>query len=248
MTVGPLESTGFADVFKFAITEIVINHVRRARKAAWATHDRGAFPHATDASARFRSCREIEVHVVGDDEIEFAVAVIVDEGAAGSPLFAGAGDSGSFGDLFEGAIALIVEEAILAIAGDVKVVEAVVVIITDADSLAPADGSQACTGSDVSERTIVVVVEEVTGWFFFWVGGVAGQRGPVDEEDVGPAVAIVVDDCHARACGFEDVTLGIDTSIDVADSDTRFGGYIDEPSGRWVVNGGWIGLLCEGAR
>ena len=80
------------------------------------------------------------MNVVGDGEIEFAVAVVVDEGAACAPLLAGASDSGLLGYLFEGAVALVVEEAIFAVAGDVEVVEAVVVVVADADSLAPAGG------------------------------------------------------------------------------------------------------------
>ena len=75
----------------------------------------------------------------------------------------------------------------------------------------------------------MVVVEEVAGWLFFRVGGIAGEGGSVDEEDVGPAVAVVVEDGYAGACGFDDVTLGVDAAVDVADSDAGFGGYVDEP-------------------
>ena len=76
--------------------------------------------------------------VIGDDEIEFPIAVVVDEGATGAPLFASACDSGLLGDLFEGAVALIVKETVFTIVGDVEVVEAIVVVIADAGSLAPA--------------------------------------------------------------------------------------------------------------
>jgi hypothetical protein len=48
------------------------------------------------------------VDVVGDDEVEFAIAVVVDEGAASAPLLACACDSGLLGDLFEGAVVLVV--------------------------------------------------------------------------------------------------------------------------------------------
>ena len=145
VAVGALEAAGFADVFELtgssaSAAEIVIDHVGRAGKAARTAHDGDAFPHATGASAGLGSCREIEVDVVGDDEIEFAVAVVVDEGAAGAPLFAGACDSGLLGYFFEGAVALVVEEAVLAVAGDVEVVEAVVVVVADAGSLTPAGG------------------------------------------------------------------------------------------------------------
>ncbi len=72
-----------------------------------------------------------------------AVAVVVDEGAAGAPLLAGAGDAGLLGDLAEGAVALVVEEAVFAVGGDVEVVEAVVVVVADAGALAPAGGGEA---------------------------------------------------------------------------------------------------------
>ncbi len=140
VAVGVLEAAGFADVFELSPAEVVVENVRRAGQAAGTAHDGDALPHAAEASAGLGSCREIEVDVVGDDEIEFAVAVVVDEGAAGAPFFAGAGDSGLLGYLFEGAVALVVEEAVFAVAGDVEVVEAVVVVVADAGSLAPAGG------------------------------------------------------------------------------------------------------------
>jgi hypothetical protein len=59
-------------------------------EAARAAHDGDAFPHAAGAGAGFGSGGEIEVDVVGDDQVELAVAVIVDEGAASAPLLAGA--------------------------------------------------------------------------------------------------------------------------------------------------------------
>ena len=109
---------------------------------------------------------QIEVDIVGDGEIEFAIAVIVDEGAAGAPFLAGAGYTGLFGDLFEGAVALIVKEAIFAIARDVEVVEAVVIVVANADALSPAGGDEASLRSYVGEGAIVIVVEEMAGGRF----------------------------------------------------------------------------------
>ncbi len=94
----------------------------------------------------------------------------------------------------------------------------------------------------------MVVVEEVAGGLSFVSGVVAREGGSVDEEDVGPAVAVVVEDGYAGACGFDDVSLGVDAAIDVADSDACFGGYVDEPCRGWVIGGGWVGLLREGDR
>ena len=61
--------------------------------------------------------------VVGDGEVELAVAVVVDEGAAGAPFLASAGDAGLLGYFLEGPIALVVEEAVVAVAGDIEVVD-----------------------------------------------------------------------------------------------------------------------------
>ena len=62
------------------------------------------------------------------------------------------------------------------------------------------------------------------------------QRGSVDEEDVGPAVAVVVDDGDSGAGGLDDVALGVDAAVDIADGDSCLGGNVDEPGGgcgRW---------------
>lgn len=55
---------------------------------------------------------EVEVHVVGNGEIQFAVTVIIDECTAGAPFLTRSGDAGLLGNLFEGPISLVVEEAI----------------------------------------------------------------------------------------------------------------------------------------
>ncbi len=67
------------------------------------------------------------------------------------------------GDIAEGAVALVVEEVVMAVGGDVEVVEAVVVVVADAGALAPGGEGEAGLGGDVGEGAVVVVVEEVAG-------------------------------------------------------------------------------------
>ena len=143
------------------------------------------------------------------------------------------------GDLLEGAVALVVEEAGLAVAGDGEVFEAVVIVVSDAGSLAPAFGGKSCFCSDISESSVVVVVVKVA------CGGDGGglHGGAVDEKDVLPAVVVVVEDGYAGACGLEDVALGVDASVDVSGGKSGFFGYVDEPGCGWVVNGGGVGGL-----
>src|SRR6202035_6173105 len=64
------------------------------------------------------------LHVVGDEEVELAVAVVVDPGGAGAE--AGVPDAGGGGDVPELAAALVVEEMVAVERGDVDVLAAVV--------------------------------------------------------------------------------------------------------------------------
>ena len=55
------------------------------------------------------------------------------------------------------------------------------------------------------------------GW---WAGfapgvGLVVHFLPVDEEDVGPAVAVVVDDGDSAAGSFDDVTLVVDAAVEL---------------------------------
>jgi hypothetical protein len=108
---------------------------------------------------------EIEMHIVGDGDIQFAVAVVIDEGAAGAPFFAGSSDACLLGHLFEGAIALVVKEAIFTVAGHVDVVEPIVVIVANAHALAPPSGDKTCLRGDIGEGPVVVVVEQMVSRF-----------------------------------------------------------------------------------
>ena len=65
------------------------------------------------------------------------VAVIVDERAAGVPPLARARDPGFLADIAERAIPVVVIQHVFPEVGDEQIVEAVVVVVADANSLAP---------------------------------------------------------------------------------------------------------------
>jgi len=134
------------------------------------------------------------------------VAVIVDEGAAGAPCFTRACDAGFLADVGEGSVAIVVIEDILAVIRDVQILEAIVVIVADTYALAPAGVREASFLSDIGEGAIVVVaVEMICGSFL--PSEAAVERRAVDDEDIGPAIVVVVEDRDARAGGFENVFL-----------------------------------------
>ena len=235
MAVCLLDPAGFAYVFEFAVSEVVQQHVGCVVQAARAAHHRHALPHAACCLARRWRMRQVEVHIVGDGDVELAVAVVVHKGAAGAPLLAAARRAGLLGHFLEGSVAFVMVQAIFAVGGDVDVVVAVVVIIADAGSLPPTGGDEAGLGGDVGEGAVVVVVEEMAGGGGTLAG--SGKRGSVDEEDVRPAIAVIVDDGDAAAGGFDDVALGLSTAVHVAHGYAGLRGDVDKPGWGWVLGG-----------
>src|SRR5271165_124972 len=135
-----------------------------------------------------------------------AVAVVIDEGAAVAPGFAGACNAGFFADVGEGAVTIVMVKDVFAVIGDEEVVVAVVVVIADADALPPAGMGEAGFLRDVGKGAVVIVVVQVVGGGC--AGGEAVERCAVDEEDVGPAVVVVVEDGHTGTGGLDDVFFG----------------------------------------
>src|SRR5580658_8668387 len=93
-----------------------------------------------------------------------AVFVVVDPGAAGVPARFGAGlqEAGAFGDVGEGAVAVVVIENVLAVVGDEEVVIAIVVVVADAAGLSPAGADvEAGTLGDIGESAVAIIFEKV---------------------------------------------------------------------------------------
>ncbi len=82
---------------------------------------------AGGGAAEGRQIVKVKVDVVGDHEIDEAIAVVVAESGAGGP--AAVGDSGFCGHVGEGAVAVVAIENIPAEAGDVDVGPAIVVVV-----------------------------------------------------------------------------------------------------------------------
>src|ERR1700730_4682547 len=143
---------------------------------------------------------DVEVHVAGDEEIEEAVAVEV---APSRPCGPAAESYASFfRDIGEGAVVIIVVEAIFAEVGDVDVGPAVVVVVGDGDAEAPALVGDAGFGGDIGEGAVVIIVEEsgARGRLDAFHGG---DRRAVNEIDVEPAIVVVIEESDAGAGSVE---------------------------------------------
>ena len=130
-------------------------------QAARAAHDAYAAELAEaerEAFAAGRADSTVVVDIAGNEEVEPAVAVVVAPGGAGGPV--AERDAGLFGNIGEGAVVVVVVEAVLAEVGDVEVGPAVVVVVADGHAEAPAVVGDAGFCGDVGEGAVMVVVEE----------------------------------------------------------------------------------------
>src|SRR5213078_1145816 len=96
---------------------------------------------------------------IRDEEIEVAVAVVIDKRAAGVPALAVSGDAGFFADVGEGAVAVVVLEDIFPEVGDEESVE--IVVVGDADALSPTGMNETGLGGDVGESAVAVIFEKM---------------------------------------------------------------------------------------
>ena len=134
--------------------------------------------------------------VVADEEIEQAVAIEVDPHRRRAERRA-AVEAARARDVHERALAGVAEQAVLADAGDEEVGEAVVVEVADRDAHAVQLDVEAGGARDVGERAVAVVAIEAQRRALPLV---PGPVHAVDEQDVLPAVGVVVEE---RAAGAE---------------------------------------------
>src|SRR5436305_9175033 len=73
----------------------------------------------------------------------------------------------------------------------------------------------------------MVVAVQVTGWLILR----DVPSGTIHNENVGPAVIVVIDDGDAAARGLDDVLLGVHTPVHILHGESSLLGDVDEPGG-----------------
>jgi hypothetical protein len=142
-----------------------------------------------------------KVHVVGDKEVEMAVAVVVEKCASGAKAIASVQQAGFGRHIGKCAVAVVAVEAVVAVVGEEQVLEAVVVVVADADAHSPAGIGESGFGGHIGKRAVaVVVIEPVAG-----ARRSAFERTAAEQEDVHPAVVVVVEEGASAAHRFHDV-------------------------------------------
>src|ERR1039458_4018094 len=142
----------------------MVENVLAALKPRRAASDHHAL---VETGARFWdwSGGQVHVDVVGNEEVEAAVAVIIDEGAACVPARAFARHAGLLADIGKGSIPVVVIEDILAVVGDEEIVPAIVVVVADANPLSPAGVGEPSFCGHVGESAITIVPEQMRRGF-----------------------------------------------------------------------------------
>jgi hypothetical protein len=133
-------------------------------KTSSAIVHRNSLPVTRGVPSRLRYGLEVEDQVVGDDQVEFPIAVIIDAGATRFPSALRLNESGPARYVRESSIAVVTIQDVLTPVSDEQVVKAVIVVVADGDAEGPVLAEQSGLFCYVGERTVaVVVIESVAG-------------------------------------------------------------------------------------
>ena len=153
----------------------------------------------------FRNRAGIEREIIGDKQVEVPVAVGVKKRGRDARLRVA--HTRSIGDLLERAVPTVTEQLVLPDVHDVKVGMTVVVVVADRDGAGKTGATKSGLGGHIFEGAVAAVAIKPVGLAFGTEagGGHPFERTPVDEVNVHPTVAIVVEDGAARPVREHDV-------------------------------------------
>src|SRR5215469_17733382 len=212
MTVSAIDVRFFRDVFESSSAAIVVENVLRTRESARSAHHGNALPDTSWTLTGSGCCGQIEVDVIGHDEIQLPVSIVVHEGTTCAPSLARSGHSRLFCDFGEYTV-IVVIELVLTVIGNVEIFPSVVIVVADANALSPTRCGETSLCSHIREGAVViVVVETVRGPLARWK---TLQPCAIHQKNVRPSVMVVVEYRHAVAGGLNDVLFGINPAENV---------------------------------
>ncbi len=196
-------SGGFGYFGERAVAIVVEERVAGASQSARAALHVDAAILAEGSASEAGQIIEMKIDVVGDHEIDKSIAVVVAESGAGRP--SSIGDAGLCRHVGKGAVAVVAIENVAAQAGDIEIGPAVVVVVSDGSAHGEARSGEAGFCRHVGESAVVIVVVENAEALRAFDRHL--NRRSIGEIDVGPAIAIIVQQNHSAAHGFHNVFL-----------------------------------------
>ncbi len=172
------------------------------------------------------------VHIIADEKIEMAVAIII-EPKSGRAEGRAAGEPAGFGDIAKCAFTCVQEQAILPDAGDQDVRESIVVVISASDSHAVKFDVESGGAGNVRESSVAIVFVELQGRASALV---AGPVHGVYEQDVRVAIRVVIEKSAAGAECFWKEFAAIGAAV-VAEIDSSLLGNVFQEK-RWLRRAG----------
>src|SRR4029077_7565998 len=103
-----------------------------------------AFPPTVGVFARSGGIFKRKTDIVGNKEIQISVPVVIDKGATGSKPLLIAPQPGGFRHIGESSVAVVAVKRVLPESGAKDVIQAVVVVVPNADSTGPSERAQPC--------------------------------------------------------------------------------------------------------
>src|SRR4029077_16998028 len=98
--------------------------------------------------------------------------------------------------------AVVVIENVFAPVGEKKIEVAVVIVVADTTSLTPSGPCYAGARGHIGKGAVMVIVVEMSGGSL--ILGESFDGGTVRQENVGPAIVVIVENHSAVARGFDD--------------------------------------------
>ena len=190
------------DVAESATALVPIQDIFGPGETGWSSKDQNPLPHAAPG----RNALGRKVQVLGHVEIEITVPVVVAEASSRAP--ARQIDAGGLADVAEPARALVPVQDIGAVIGHVEVEVAVPVVVGHRAAHAPTRIADPGRAGIVLKGAVAQVAVEGVGRGRGRVGR-AFQPRAVDQVDVEPTVAVVVEKRAPAAFGFNDVVFDL---------------------------------------
>ena len=105
--------------------------------------------------------RGIELYVIAYEEIEMAVAVVIEESAARAPANVVVVYTGFFGDVGEGAVTVVVKQNVVTPEAAEEVVPAIVIVIADTNTSLPTGARESGPFRDVGKCPVAIIFVEM---------------------------------------------------------------------------------------
>src|SRR5579871_1972133 len=152
------------------------------------------------------------------------IAVVVKKSRDGAKTCCGIQKARLLSDVGEGAVSVISIEFVLAIVSYKKIFKSIVVVIANTDAASPSTIEQPRFLGDVCKRAVsIIVVQTIAG-----TRKTSFQPTPAKEEDVHPAVIVVIEKGASTAVEFHDVLDVIGLAVNHGLGKTRALGNVDE--------------------